>query len=176
MTHPPRTRAASAYDTAPPMSDGEVLAAVAEMLDLLHDDDPNPALADLLERLPLSTLNLAKLIGTVAVQAAELSLRAAGVDTGVAADREAVAQVSLGYHNPPDDVPDWEKAAGALLVAACDFVLARRGHDTAQLDALGARSQDIPRRGLQFALLTLAELLTQIRRLLEGDLRGVVRR
>lgn len=158
------------------LSDEKVLSIVDEMVGILRAPDPDPLLWHILDGLPLTAHDVAKIIGAVAIAAADMSLQAVGIHTGPARD-QGVDQIRLMFQVPPDDVPDWEKAAGALVVEASNFLTANPGQDAdAHADALANRAAAIATHGLEFALRTLGAELHCIRALLHGDTRGVIRR
>lgn len=158
------------------LSDEKVLSIVDEMVGILRDPDPDPLLWHILDGLALTTHDVAKIIGAAAIAAGDMSLQAVGVHAAAVRDRGDSERVRLMYQVPPDDVPDWEKAAGALVVEASNFMLASGPEADAHADALAARAAAIATHGLEFALRTLGAELHCIRALLEGDTRGVIRR
>ena len=148
--------------------DSEILATVQEMLHVLAQPDPDPELFRILESKPLSTMYVTKLIGATAVAAAGMTLKASPVP------RADVTAVHVGYNAHPDDIPGWQKDSADLIALACDFLLT--SDDDGQAQALQAACLTLAQRDPQYALLALADLLAHMRRLLEGDTRGVVTR
>jgi hypothetical protein len=151
------------------LTDEKVLSIVDEMVGILRQPDPDPLLWHILDGLALTTHDVAQIIGAVAIAAGNMSLQAAGVDA-------SAERVRLMYQVPSDDVPDWEKAAGALLTEAANFMLATGDEAEAHADALANRAAAIATHGTEFALRTLGAQLAAIRSLLMGDTWGVIRR
>ncbi len=96
-----------------------------------------------------------------------MSLQAVGIHPGSARD-QGVERITLMYQVPPDDVPDWEKAAGALVAESANFLTANPGEEAnAHADALANRAAAIATHSLEFALRTLGAELHCMRALLE---------
>uniref|UniRef100_UPI003F4909CF hypothetical protein n=1 Tax=Promicromonospora sp. CA-291202 TaxID=3240016 RepID=UPI003F4909CF len=158
------------------MTDEDVAAVTDQMIAILRDDpDPDPMLFGVLEPLPLTGLNLTKIMVTLAIADAGMSFRTLGIDLDDPAERADVTVVNLGFHLPADDVPDFEKAAGELLVLAAEFLLMDVEQGEAQGNALAKRTAEIVETGPEFAFWTLTSTLSHMRALLWGDTSGVVR-
>ena len=158
------------------LTDEKVLSIIDEMIGILREPDPDPLLWHILDGLALTAHDVAKIIGAAAIAAAEMSLQAVGIHPGSARD-QGVEQIRLMYQVPLDDVPDWEKAAGVLVVESANFLTANPGGEAnAHADALANRAAAIATHSLEFALRTLGAELHCMRALLEGDTRGVIRR
>lgn len=155
------------------LTNAEVLAITQRMLAILRAPDPDPMLFGLLYEVPLTAVNLTKLLGAVSTTAATATLEAAGVDLDDAHDR-ATFSVQTRTTMPADDTAGFELAAGQLTNLACAFVLA--DNDDAEAAALQAAAEHAVARGREFTLLTLGAMLTHLRRILNGDMRGVIRR
>lgn len=154
------------------LTNAEVLATTDELLTILRKPDPDPALLDLLYALPPSGANLTKLLAAVAITAGTATLQAAGVDLDDPAER---GRFRTRTHTamPVDDTAGFELAAAELVNLGCAFVLADDDDD--QADALAAAANDVVTRGAEFTFLTLGAELSHLRRLLNGDTRGVIR-
>lgn len=155
------------------MTDDEVVAVVEALVGTLREPDPDPVLFQILYTVPLSPLNLTKILGAVATAAATATLQAAGVDLDDPADR-ARRWVRMHTIMPADDTADWEKSAGELVAVACAFVLASDEHNADRAQALADASSLVALRGSEYLFRTLAATLAHIRRLVHGDTRGVV--
>lgn len=159
------------------LSDEKVLSIVDEMVGILRDPDPDPLLWHVLDGLALTERDVAKILGAAAIAAATLSLRAVGIDVAAARTGSDQERVRLMYQVPADDVPDWEKAAGALVAEASNFMLAASGPECdAHADALANRAAAIATHSHEFALHTLGAQLGAIRSLQMGDTWGVIRK
>lgn len=154
------------------LTHAEVLATTEEMLTILREPDPNPALFGLLYSLPLTGTNLSKLLGAVACTAATATLQAAGVDLDDPAER-ARFRVRTRTAMPAADTAGFELAAGELVNLGCAFILT--DDDVDQAEALAAAANRVVARGPDFTFLTLGATLAHLRRLLHGDTRGVIR-
>lgn len=157
------------------MSDEDIAAVAEQMITILSDPDPDPMLFGVLESLPLTKLNLTKIMLTLAVADAGMSFRALGIDLDDPTARADVTLVNLGFHLPPDDMPDFEKAAGELLVLAAELLLMDVERSEAQGKALAKRTAEIVEKSPEFAFWTLSATLSHMRSLLWGDTRGVER-
>lgn len=155
------------------LTNAEVLAITQRMVTILRDPDPDPMLFGLLYEVPLTAANLTLLLAAVATTAATASLQAAGVDLDDASERAAFT-VRTRTTMPADDTAGFELAAGELTNLACAFVLA--DDDAAESAAVQAAAERVVTRGREFTLLTLGAMLTHLRRLLNGDMRGVIRK
>lgn len=155
------------------MTNGEVIAVVEVLVGSLREPVPDPVLFQILYSVPLSPTNMAKILGVVATTAATATLRAAGVDLDDPADR---ARFGVRSHTvmPPDDTPDWEKTAGELVAVACGFVLTDPDPDSDQAQALADACSLVALQGPDYLFRTLAATLAHLRRLLHGDMRGLV--
>lgn len=154
------------------MSDGEILGTVGQMLRTLAEPDPDPDLFRILEDLPLGDpLNMTKLLASTAIATATATLRASGIRTDE--DRAGVAHVDIGFDTPAD-VPRWARDAVQLVAAACNFQVAKKGHDTPQADGVTLEAAAIAMQGHEYALRALADMLAQIRYIHYGDVRGVM--
>lgn len=155
------------------MSNGEILGTVGQMLRTLMEPDPDPDLFRILGDLPLSDpTNMTKLLASVAIAAGTATLHASGVRTE--ADRATVAHVAMGFDAPAADVPPWAKDAVQLVSAACNFQVAKKGHDNPQADAVTLEAAAIAAQGSEYALRALADMLAQIRYIHTGIGRGVM--
>lgn len=155
------------------MSNGEILGTVGQMLRTLAEPEPDPDLFRILEDLPLGDrANMTKLLAATGIAAAAAMLRAVGIRTDQ--DRANVAHVAMGFDAPPADVPSWSKDASQLVAAACNFQVARKGHDNPQADAVTLEAAAIATQGHEYALRALADMLAQIRYIHYGDVRGVM--
>lgn len=157
------------------LTDEQVLSLIDEMVGILRDPDPDLLLFHILDGLALTTHDVAQLIGAAAVAAGNMSLQAVGIDAAAARAAGNQERVRIMFQVPADDVPDWDKAAGALLVEASNFMLASGPEADAHADALADRTAAIANHGLEFALRTLGAELGCIRSLLTGDTWGVMR-
>lgn len=155
------------------LTNAEVLAITQRMVTILRDPDPDPMLFGLLYEVPLTAANLTLLLAAVATAAATASLQAAGVDLDDAGERAAFT-VRTRTTMPAADTAGFELAAGELTNLACAFVLA--DDDAAESAAVQAAAERVVTRGREFTLLTLGAMLTHLRRLLNGDTRGVIRK
>jgi len=158
------------------LTDEQVLSLIDEMVGILRKPDPDPLLWHILDGLALNTHDVAQLLGAAAVAAGNMSLQAVGIDAAAVRAAGAQERVRIMFQSPADDVPDWDKAAGALLVEASNFMLASGPESDAHADALANRTAAIATHGMEFALRTLASELGCIRSLLMGDTWGVIRR
>lgn len=155
------------------LTDAEVLSTVEQMLAILREPDPDPDLFGLLYALPLSAANLAKLLGAVATTAGTATLQAAGVDLDDPVER-ARFSVRTRTTMPAADTAGFELEAAELINLGCAFVLA--DVDLVQVQALAAATNRVVARDPEFTFLTLAAMLTHLRRLLHDDTRGVIRK
>lgn len=155
------------------LTNDEVLAITKRMVTILREPDPDPMLFGMLYEVPLTAVNLTKLLGAVATTAATATLQAAGVDLDDPLERASFS-VRTRTTMPADDTARFELAAGELTNLACLFVLA--DDDAAQSAALQAAAERVVAGGREFTLLTLGAMLKHLRRLLNGDTRGVIRK
>lgn len=155
------------------MSNGEILGTVGQMLRTLMAPDPDPDLFRILDDLPLhDPTNMTKLLASVAIAAGTATLHASGVRTEE--DRATVAHVAMGFDAPAADVPAWAKDAVQLVSAACNFQVAKKGHDNPQADAVTLEAAAIASQGHEYALRALADMLAQIRYIHTGIGQGVM--
>lgn len=151
------------------MSNVEVIDAIGRMVAVLNEPDPDPEIWDILMSLPLDSHNVRRIVGAMAVRAAGMTLEAAGLDTGTETGR-----VRLLYAIPPDDISDHAKAAAELVRLGCDFLIASPD-DEAEAEKLQDVVWQVVHRGPAHAFLVLGEIMGHIRRIVMGDLRGVIR-
>lgn len=158
------------------LTNDEILATTGEIVAILRrPDSDDSALHDLLLAFPLSGKNLSNLLGAVATTAATATLQAAGVDLDDPAER-AHFGVRTRTALPPEDTATFELAAGELINRGCAFILAPDfPGDLDEVVSLGDAANGVVARGPEFTFLTLSAMLGHLRRLLHGDLRGVIR-
>ena len=150
------------------MSEPEVRETIEAMVDALREPEPNPDVFRILYGKPLNAANMQRLLGTLAIKDAQMTFASVGLD------RRHVDRVALKTFVHPDDLPDWNKASGQLLVDACSYVLvdARTGVD--ELAALLVTVNGIVARGPEFTFRCLTDVLAHIRGLINGTGHGVV--
>lgn len=158
------------------MTDEKILSVVDEMVGILSQPYPDPLLWQIVKRLAPTSHDIAELIIAVAAAAGSMSLQAIGIDPAAASAAGNQERVRLMYQVPADDIPDWEKAAGALITEATNFILTSGADADAHADALMNRAAAITNHGTEFALRTLGAELGSIRQLVMGDTWGVIRR
>lgn len=150
------------------MTEAEVRETVDAMVAVLREPEPNVELFGILYRKPLNANNMCKLLGALAIRDAQMTFQSVGLD------RSHVDRVELTTFAHPDDLPDWSKASGALLVDACSFVLVDAVTGVDELAALMATVHAIVDRGPEFTFRCLTDVAAHMRSLIRRDGRGVV--
>jgi hypothetical protein len=144
------------------MTNDEVLETVDSLVTVLHSPEPDGDLFHLLYDRPLNAHNVGRILAALAIRDAEMTFQAVGLD------RTHVDRVALTTFAHPDDLPDWNKAAGALLVDACNYVLVDATGGVEELAKLTAAVDEIVGRGPAFAFRCLGDVLAHIRLLIHG--------
>ncbi|MEU4386612.1 hypothetical protein [Promicromonospora sp. NPDC023805] len=153
------------------MTNEQVVATVGDLLEVLRQPDRDPMLIAILESLPLTSDTLIKVLTVLSSRAGQMTLEAAGVDP-----RNMTGRVRPQYALPADDMSDHAKTGATLLGLGCNFLLAEGA--AAEMEAassLDAAVTTAVARGPQHTFLVLGEILGHIRRLIDGDTRGVIR-
>lgn len=151
------------------LTNEQVLATVGDLLEVLKTPGRDPMLVAILESLPLTSDNLIRLLTVLASRAGQMTLDVAGVDP-----RSMTGRVRPNYALPADDVSNHAKTAGLLVSLGCNFLLAEGDEGVAAL-ALDDAVTTAVARGPEHTFLVLGEVLGHIRRLIDGDTRGVIR-
>jgi hypothetical protein len=153
----------------PKMTDEQVMATVGDLLEVLRQPDRDPMLVAILESLPLTSDTLIKLLTVLASRAGEMTLDVAGVDP-----RSMTGRVRAQYALPAEDVSNHTKTSAALISLACNYLLAEDHQHEAAVYLHDAVTAAVG-RGPEHTFLVLGDILGHIRRLIEGDTRGVIR-
>lgn len=154
------------------LTNDQVLATVGDLLEVLRQPDPDPMLMTILESLPLTSDTLIKLLTVLASRAGQMTLDVAGVDP-----RSMTGRVRPQYALPDADMSDHAKAGATLLGLGCNFLLAEGAEaEEEAASVLDAAVTAAVARSQAHTFLVLGEILGHIRRLIDGDTRGVIRR
>lgn len=153
------------------LTNEQVVATVGDLLEVLRQPDRDPMLIAILESLPLTSDNLIKLLTVLASRAGQATLEVAGVDP-----RNMTGRVRPQYALPAADMSDHAKTGGTLIGLGCNFLLAEGA--AAEIEAASVLDDAVAAavaRGPEHTFLVLGEILGHIRRLIDGDTRGVIR-
>jgi hypothetical protein len=150
------------------MSESEVRETIDAMVAALREPEPNPDVFRILYGKPLNAANMQKLLGSLAIRDAQMTFQSVGLE------RTHVDRVALQTFRHPDDLPDWNKASGQLLVDACTYVLVDAQTGVEELAALLVSVNGIVARGPEFTFRCLTDVLAHIRSLINGTGQGVV--
>jgi hypothetical protein len=151
------------------MTNEQVMATVGDLIEALRQPDRDPKLTAILLSLPLTSETLIKLLTVLASRAGQMTLEAAGFDP-----RDTTGRVRPQFALPADDMSDHAKAGAALISLGCNFLLAEDDEGEAAL-ALDRAATAAVARGERHTFLVLGEILGHMRRLIDGDTRGVIR-